>query len=181
MKNITKLFLGLLLSGIILTGCDETSGFLDVKIPVTYETDIEVNTTVGKATNGTFSVMDTIDPESNSDFILYLDKIKDVNILSFYGVVDSIDRNVTIDSTSIRVSSISNDSLFALWTYNNILIEEGTEITLGNENAQWDNIEAILLEKTAFTLSINGITSQDTAIFDIRFYLNGELIASPLN
>ncbi len=181
MKNITKLFLGILLSGIILTGCDEATGFLDVKIPVTYETDLEISTTSLKSTNGTFLVMDTIDPESNSDYTLYLDKIKGVEVLSFYGVVDTINPNVTIDSTIIMISSISNDSLSAIWTFNDLYIEDGTEITFGNEDAQWDNIEAILLEKKAFIISINGFISEEEADFIIHFILNAEIIASPLN
>ena len=181
MKNITKLFLGLILSGIILTGCDEASSFLDVTIPVKYETDLEISTTAGKATNGVFSVMDTIDPESNSDFTMYLDKIKDVKVLSFYGVVDTINPNITIDSTTILIRSVSNDTLSAMWTYNDLYIEDGTEITFGNENAQWDNIEAILMEKKAFIVSIDGIISEEEADFIIHFMLNAEIIASPLD
>jgi hypothetical protein len=181
MKNIVKLFLGLLLSGIILTGCEEVSDLTDVKFPADYEAELDVTVTPSssdKSINGTFSASETIDPASNPDYEKYFDKIKGVKIIEFSGEVISVDPNVTLTSTEI---SVSNSSHNATWEFFELQIEVGKVVTLDNANEQWDAIEQILMDKEPFIVSISGEANEENAEFVILFTFKSEVTANPLN
>ncbi|MFK5855704.1 MAG: hypothetical protein QM503_06200, partial [Bacteroidota bacterium] len=130
MKNLTKLFLGLLLAGVVLTSCKEAEELVDVKFPANYEAELDVTVVPSKSVNGTFSVNETVDPTTNSDYSLYLDKIKDVNITEVSGLVLSVNPNITLSSTVIEVS---NGTYNANWEYLNMPITVGTVLTLDND------------------------------------------------
>lgn len=181
MKNLIKLFLGLLLSGIMLTGCEEVSDLADVKFSADYKAEIDVTVTPSsssKAINGTFSAFEIIDPTSNSDYEKYLDKIKGVEITEFSAEVLSVDPNITLTSTTVRVF---NNNYDATWEFTDLQIEAGTVITFDNDNGQWDSIEQILMEKEPFTVSINGQADEENAEFVLLFTFNSEVLASPFN
>ena len=163
MKNLTKLFLGLLLGGVILTGCKEASELVDVKFPANYETELDVTvvpSTGARATNGVFSVTETVDPTSDSDFAKYLDNIKGITIEEVSGLVLSVEPNITLISTIITVSNANHT---ATWEFVNLPITVGAELILDNNNGQWDAIEQILLDKEIFNLSISGEANEENA------------------
>ncbi len=182
MKNLAKLFLGLLLSGIILTSCEDVSDLADVKFPVDYEAELDVTVTPSssiKAINGVFSASEIIDPTSNSDYTKYLDKIKGVEITEFYAKILSIDpADITLTST---VVSVTNDNYNATWEFIDLPITVGTVVTLNNDNGQWDSIEQILMDKDPFTVSISGEADEENAEFVILFTCNSEVLAVAFN
>jgi hypothetical protein len=181
MKNLTKLFLGLLLGGIIFTGCKEASELVDVKFSADYETELNVTvvpSTGARAVNGVFSVTETIDPSSDSDFAKYFDRIKGVDIEEVSGLILSVEPNITLSSTFI---SIYNDADTATWEYDSLPIIVGTVLTLDNDNGQLDAIELILLEKKPFTVAINGQADEDNAEFDVKLTINSTVLANPLD
>jgi len=180
MKNLTKLLIGLLLSGIIFTGCKEAEELTDVVLPVEYETDIDVTVTPGsinKATTGVFAATQTIDPTSDSDYKKYIDKIKSITVKEFSAEIISVNPNITLVST---VLSVVNETYNATWEFNNLDIVVGTIITLSNDNGQWDAINDIMLDKKVFTVNINGVASEDNADFVVRIILKSEIVANPL-
>jgi len=165
MKNLTKLAIGLLvLTGIIFTGCKEVTELTDV--------------TGDKGVTGGFSVSETINPADNPDYNQYLDKIKGVTINKVSGLVISINPNITLTSTTIRVS---NESRSTSWEYINLPISLGTILTLDNDNGQWDVIEQILMDKKTFTVEINGQADADEAEFAVLLAIDSEVLANPLN
>ncbi len=181
MKNLTKLFLGLLLAGVVLTGCQEAEELVDVKFPANYETELDVTvvpSTSAKATNGTFSVTETIDPSSDSDYAKYFDKIKAISIEEVSGLVLSVEPNITLTSTVITVSNANHT---ATWEYTNLPITVGTVLTLDNENGQWDAVEQILLDKDVFNLSISGQANEENAEFLVLITLMSNVTANPIN
>jgi hypothetical protein len=182
MKNIAKLFIGLLLlTGIVFTGCEEVTELTDVKFPANYETELDVivTPTAGdKGVAGTFSVSETINPADNPDYSKYLDKIKGVTINEVSGLVLSINPNMTLTSTTIRVS---NESRSATWEYTNLPISLGSILTLDNDNGQWTTIEQILMDKKTFTVEINGQADKDNAEFVVSLVIESDITANPLN
>ena len=181
MKNLTKLFLVLLMSGVVFTSCEEVSELTDVKFPADYEAEIDVTvtpTSSDKLIGGTFSASETIDPVSDPDYEKYLDKIKGVKITEFTALVLSVDPNITLSSTLI---SVSNNNHEALWEFIELPIVAGTEVILDNDSGQWDSIEQILMEKEPFTVSISGQADKENAEFVVLFTFKSEVTANPLN
>jgi len=43
MKNIAKLFIGLMLVGVVFSSCNEAKDVLDVKFVAEYETELDIN------------------------------------------------------------------------------------------------------------------------------------------
>ncbi len=180
MKNLSKLFLGLLLAGVVLTGCQEASELVDVTFPANYETELDVvvtPSTSAKSTNGVFSVNVTIDPTSDSDFAKYLDNIKEVNIEEVTDFIESVSLDITLTSVVI---SVSNDTYDATWEFVNLPITAGATHVLSNDNGQWDTIEKILLDKKPFNVSINGEANEDNAEFKLLLKILSNIIATPL-
>ncbi len=182
MKNLTKLAIGLLvLTGIIFTGCKEVTELTDVKFAANYETELDVAivpTAGDKGVTGGFSVSETINPADNPDYNQYLDKIKGVTINKVSGLVLSVNPNITLTSTTIRVS---NESRSTSWEYINLPISLGTILTLDNDNGQWDVVEQILMDKKAFTVEIDGQADADEAEFVVLLAIDSEVLANPLN
>lgn len=179
MKNLKNLFFVLLFSSIVLTGCQEAEEILDVKFNANYETELDIVVPSGtKSTNGTFEVNEIIDPTTNSKYLEYIDKIKDVKINELSGMVLSINKNVTLESTEI---SIYNESHNASWVFTNEPITVGTVLTLDNTSGQWDAMENIMLDKKVFTVSAIGQTDEDDVEFTILFTLKSEVTANPLD
>jgi len=181
MKNLTKLFLGLLLAGVVLTGCKEAEELIEVKFPANYEAELDVTvvpSTSAKATNGVFSVNETIDPTSDSDFAKYLNNIRGITIEEVSGLILSVEPNITLTSTVITVSNANHT---ATWEFTNLPITVGTELTLDNNNGQWDAIEQILLDAEIFNLSISGQANEENAKFVVLVSINSEVLANPIS
>ncbi len=181
MKNLSKLILGLLLTSVIFTGCKEAEEIFYVNFDANYETEFEVVVPPSGGKMGvdkaSFSVVETIDPSTNSDYEKYIDNIKEVNIQEVTGEVLTITKNVKLLTGTITVS---NSKLSPSWTFSNIPIEVGTVLTLDNENGQWDDMTDIMLDKTSFTVNIAGEVDDDDVTFTVLFKVDSKVIASPL-
>lgn len=182
MKNSIRLFSGILLLGIVLTGCDEAKEILDVKFIADYQTEFEVvvpPSSGGKGNiNTVFEVNETIDPTSNADFNMYIDNIKSISITEVKAEVLSISKNLLLETAVI---SISNENHLANWEFTNKEIEVGTILTLDNDSGQWDKIENIMLDKKILTISVAGQTNDDDFELVVLFDISAEIIANPLD
>lgn len=180
MKNLSKLLLGLIFASVLVTGCKEAEEILYVNFNADYETqfDVTVPAAGGKTSiDGTFSVEETIDPTTNSDYNTYIDNIKEVDIQEVSGTILEISKNVILNNATI---SVTNNNYTASWTFNNEPITLGTTLALGNEQGQWDSMTEIMLGKAPFTVSINGQTDEDDVEFVVLFTLKSEVTASPI-
>ncbi len=181
MRNLTKLFIGILFASVILTGCKEAEEILYVNFPADYQTefDITVAPSGGKISiDGVFNVSETIDPTTNNDYQQYIDNIKEVDITEVRGEVLSISKNIMLQSTVIN---ISNGDFEANWQFANEPITVGTALILDNNNGQWDAVGNIMLGKKAFTVTIDGETDQDDVEFVVLFSIKSFVTASPLD
>ena len=179
MKNLTKLFLSLLLVGIVFTGCQEAEELLDVKFDVDYETELDVTVVPEtKAVNGVFSFSETIDPNSNSEYAEYASTIKGFDVNEISGRITYINPNVTLVIGNL---TIFNENHSATWTFENEELAVETVLTLDNNTGQWDIVEEILMDTAEFTVTLDGETVEDNAEFTVLIKLNGVVIANPLD
>lgn len=180
MKNLTKLFLGLLFASVIITGCKEAEEIFYVNFDANYETefDVVVPPSGGKmGVDATFSVNETIDPTTNSDYLMYIDNIKEVDIEEVSGEVIAISKNVILQSGTI---SVTNNTHTATWSFTDEDVQVGTVLVLGNEDGQWDAMTEIMLGKVPFTVNIDGEVSDDDVDFTLLFKIKSVITASPI-
>lgn len=181
MKNLTNLFFIILFSGILVTGCKEAEELFYVNFYADYETEFDVTIPSGsmtKSISGSFSVNETIDPTTNSDYQLYIDNIKEVDIHEVSGEVISISKNVTLETCILEVSNTANT---ATWVFNNEPIQVGTVLTLDNNQGQWDEMTAIMLGRIPFEVNISGSVDDEDIEFTVLFTLKSEVTASPID
>lgn len=180
MKNLTKLFLGLILTSILVTGCKEAEEILYVNFNANYETEFDVvvpSSGLKAGIDGTFTVNETIDPTTNSDYLLYIDNIREVDITEVSGEVISINKNITLQSVNLNVS---NNSHSASWSFTNEAIQVGTILILDNDQGQWDEMTQIMLGAVPFTVNIAGEVDDEDVEFTVLFTLKSVVTASPL-
>ncbi len=179
MKNNTKLFLSLILVGIIFSGCKEAENLLNVKFDVSYETELDVTVIPEtKAVNGVFNFSETIDPNSDSEYAEYASTIKGFDVTDISGEITYINPNVTLVTSNL---TIFNENHSATWTFENEELALHTMLTLDNNAGQWDIVEDILMDKSVFTVTLDGETVEDDAKFKVTIRLNGIVIANPHN
>ncbi len=154
----------------------------DVKFIADYQTEFEVvvppSTGEKGNINSVFEVNATIDPTSDPEFNLYIDKILSISITEVKGEVLSISKNLLLETAVI---SISNENHYANWEFTNKDIEVGTILTLDNDSGQWNEIENILLDKKILTISVGGQTNDDDFELVVLFDFSAEVIANPLD
>ncbi len=181
MKNLSKLLLGMLITGVIISGCKEAEELFYVNFKADYETEFDVTippSSGGKSINGTFSLTETIDPTTNEDYALYIDNIKEVDIEEVSGEFIVLSENINLQSGII---SVTNNEYTATWNFEPQPIQQGTVLILDNNQGQWDAMTNIMLGKEPFTVSINGNVDEEDVTFTILFKLRSVVTATPLN
>ncbi len=182
MKKATQLLIGLGIAGAVLTGCKEAKEILNIKFNADYQTEFDIVVPPSKGANieinGVFEVNETIDPASNPNFELYINKIQEISINEVQGEVLSISKNLLLETAVI---SVTNENHIAKWEFTNEPVTVGTILTLDNNTGQWDAIENILLDKKVLTVSITGKVDVDNVDFEVRFSFKSEVIANPLD
>lgn len=181
MKNLTKLFLGILFTSIIITGCKEAEEIFYVNFSADYETEFDVIVPSGSVTkmgiDTNFTVNETIDPTTNSDYLKYIDNIKEVDIEEVSAEVIAISKNVNLQSGTINVSNPDN---IATWEFTDIPVQLGTILVLDNDQGQWDKMTNIMFGKVPFTVNIEGQVDDDDVEFTLLFTLKSDVTASPI-
>jgi hypothetical protein len=178
MKTMTKLFV--LLAAVILLspGCEKAKDLLDVKFDADFKSDLNIDVPAG-ARSATFSESATIDPQSNTDFAEYGSKIKEIEIKEVKATILAINKSVVLESADLSVTS--GDMTPANWSFSNETLTVGKELTLDNNNGQWDNVQAILNTQNAFTTAISGTVSEDDVQFTIQIEIKTSVTANPLD
>jgi len=180
--NRTKILVGLFLTSIFFTGCKEAEEVFYVNFYADYETEFNIEVTPSSTNkgsiDGTFTLNETIDPTTNSDYLKYIDNIKEVDITEVSGEVISISKNVTLQSCTLEVTNPDNN---ATWSFTDEFIQLGTILTLGNDQGQWDEMTDIMFGKVPFTVNIAGAVDDEEVEFTVLFSLKSEVTASPIN
>lgn len=178
----TKSFVSLVVVIIlVLSGCQKIENLLDVTFNAEYSVDLEAvippisNT---KQADAIFSASATIDPNSNSKFSQYAEKIKDIEITSISAEILSISKPVTLKVASIAVFSESRN---AAWNFTNEILTAGKILSLSNSSNQWTIIQNIIKDKETFTIYIDGETDVDDVSFTVEVTVKTKVTANPLN
>ena len=167
---------GLLITGMIFSGCKKIEEATEIKFDATYHADLDVNVSEA-ARSFTFMAQELIDPVSDPNVKKYIDKIKAYDILQVDAEVLDISKDVTLVAADLDVYSDANK---ASWHLENLPLTKGAKISLDNENGQWDTVKKIFEEKTAFTVKLGGETSEGGVSFIIRVTIKTKITANPL-
>lgn len=175
MKKINYLMALLLLTGIIFTGCNKVKELADVTFNATY--DANLNVVVPATRNVSFETETTIDPTADEDVAKYINNIKSFNVQSMTATITSISKDVTLVTADLTVF---NSSKTAEWNMENLPLTVGASIPLGNENGQWDTVNQIFDDKTAFTVKLVGETDEGDVTFTLKVSITTQITANPL-
>ncbi|MFA5418810.1 MAG: hypothetical protein WC341_10160 [Bacteroidales bacterium] len=180
MKNLSRLFLLFLISGVMFSGCKEAKNLLDVTFQADYETDMDiaVSPDLKAGINGTFSSSTTIDPLTDETFKKYADNIKSVEILEVTGKITLVSQNAVMQTADLNITASEMPN--AQWLFTNEPIEVGNVISFTNENGQLDRLSNILNERKAFTLTFSGQTDSDDITYTMSFFIRAKVVANPI-
>jgi hypothetical protein len=175
MKTISKILVILAIVVLVAPGCKK---LLDVDFLADFVSSFDIGPTTAMK-NFSFSDTYILDPETNSEYSKYADKIKGVKVLSITGKVTSISSPVTLTNTVIQVSKEGFTTVnFAA---DNIAIFQGFEYTYSDTDNQFKNLEAILKDPKPITITYSGVASEEGVTFTYELTFETKVTANPLN
>lgn len=180
-----KLFLLILMAGLfttLYTGCDKATSALDVDFDANYDTNIKAE--VPEAARAVaFSAMATVDPATDENVKKYGNKIKQVQIQSAMLEIVSVSKqDVGLEWGKVKIYPTGNESdpLNVTWDIAKMPLVVGENITLGNENGQWNNLAEILKQLKVFDVVIEGETDQGMVTIVFKLKIQTKVTANPL-
>jgi len=176
MKNLKYLLMGILFSGVVFSGCKKAKEVFDVEFDSSYNADLNVVVPPGPR-NASFYESTLIDPFSDPDVKKYANKLKKFEVTELKARVINLSKEVNMVSCYI---SIYSDDRSANWNFDNLPLTDGTEILLDNSGGQWDDVSAIMMEKKAFTIKVEGTVEDDDVSFTMRIFIKAKVTANPL-
>lgn len=177
--KFTKFPMALLIATLIIASCNTVKDALDVTFDTSFTAPLNIDVPEGTKAgiNGTFNESATIDPLTDENVKKYADNLKDFEVTELTGEITSINKDVTLTTMTITVSNASKSTS---WTVNNVAISQGTKITFGNDNGEWDTVNNILKDKQEFTVTAQGETDQDGVQFNLNLTIKVRVTANPL-
>jgi hypothetical protein len=175
MRKINNLFVFLILTGIVFTSCNKVKELADVTFNTSY--DANLNVVVPATRNVSFETEATIDPTADEEVQTYLDNIKSFEVQSMTATITSISKDVTLVTSDLTVF---NSSKTATWHMENLPLSLGASIPLDNANGQWDTVNQIFDDKTAFTVKLVGETDEGDVTFTLKVSITTKITANPL-
>ncbi|NTV82912.1 MAG: hypothetical protein HGA23_01250 [Bacteroidales bacterium] len=176
MKKVLVI-LSLMVTSIFLTSCDKVKDLNTVDFDATFSGDLDC-ATAGVKSNllvPTFGGSVVIEPTSDPNVNIYLNKIKEYEIESIKATITSMSQeNVTVTTAYLL---IKNFQYQAQWDFQNELLTTGKIITLGNENGQWDTVSDILKDGQEFTILITGEADFSGVTFTIKVDIETKVTA----
>lgn len=175
MKKINYLLALMLLTGLVFTSCNKVKDLADVTFNASYDADL--NVAIPAARNASFETEVTIDPAADEEVQTYLDNIKSFEVQSMTATITSISKDVTLVTADLTVF---NSSKTATWHMENLPLTVGASIPLDNDNGQWDTVNQIFADKTAFTVKLVGETDEGDVTFTLQVSITTKITANPL-
>ena len=166
----------LLITGLAWSGCNKAKELLDVEFDADFKVNLPVYLTGARALDGAFLVEKTVDPLADEEVEKYIDNIKGWNVTEFSGVFLHVNPDFELTNGLVKISSASKQ---ASWNLDDQTITEGTEISLGNENGQWQTINEIFGQKEEFTAHFSGNNSLEED-FTLQLIIKTRVTANPL-
>jgi hypothetical protein len=174
MKTTAKTIIILAFVLLAAPGCKK---LLDVDFLADFVSSFDIGPT-SALKNYSFSGTYILDPETNSDYSKYADKIKDVKVIAITGKVTSISTPVTLTNSKVEVSKPGFTTV--VMAADNVDIFQGFEYTYSNEDSQYDNLEAILKDPNPITVVYSGVASEEGVTFTYEIKFETKVTANPL-
>jgi hypothetical protein len=176
MKKLNYLILGLLTFSLIYAGCNKIEEATDVEFNANYDATLNASVPAPEL-KAAFIAEDDINPLENSDVSQYIDKIKDVEIQTMTATITAIDKDVMLLSGDLDIYTDANK---ASWSLKDVPLTQGAELSLGNENGEWNTVRAIFAEKKTFMVKLRGSTDKGAVSFTTKVTIGTKMTANPL-
>lgn len=174
MKTTAKTLIILAFVLLAAPGCKK---LLDVDFLADFVSSFDIGPT-SALKNYSFSGTYTLDPENNSEYSKYADKIKDVEVVAITGKVTSISTPVTLTNSQVQVSKPGFTTV--VLAADNINIFQGFEYTYSDTDSQFKNLEAILKDSGPVTVVYSGVASEEGVTFTYEITFETKVTANPL-
>jgi hypothetical protein len=180
MKKIYRILCMIAIASIAIVGCDKIDELNTVTFEPTFSTDLECTVpTSGKSPLiHTFSASGVIDPQDDADVKKYLSKIKGYEVKSITGTITSISPNNANLVTGSVV--IKNSQYTAQWAVQNLPLQVGQKLTLGNDMGEWDTVSKILKDGQKITVMASGETDKGGIVFIIAIEIKAKATAKAI-
>jgi len=177
MKKILAIFLLVIATSFFLTSCEKVKDLNTIDFDANFSENLEC-VTAGVKSNllvPTFGASAVIEPTSDPNVNIYLNKIKEYEIESVKATITSMSQeNVTVTTAYLL---IKNFQYQAQWDFQDELLTTGKIITLGNENGQWDTVSDILKDGQELTILITGEADFSGVTFTIKVDIETKVTA----
>ncbi len=150
---------------ISLGSCQKIKDSLTVDVPVEFEVDLDVTTGSDLKSNpGVFFAEDTFDPAGSEELEEYLEKIQGYTLTGMQGTVEGLTEQVTLITAQL---SVSNGTETVQWTFSDLTINNGSVLSLTNDNGQWTTISEMLSEMQVITVSFGGLADKPGVVWSL--------------
>ena len=165
MKKRIAFALALILM-IAFTGCEKIKDTLTIKQNVEFTVNLPV--TVGgeplKTDFYPFSSTETLDPDENENIQQYKERIKSYELTGMTGTVSNLSTSLTMSDARLEVKT---DNLSTEWTFTDLEISSGTQVTFGNDNSEWTQVNQMLESGDTITITFSGHTDQPGVVYTL--------------
>lgn len=177
-----KIYVVIILSGLIIVSLFSTCKLLDVEKEITFEVDLVVD-----ETNPTFDKYELLDASAESSIIAdYKDKIKSIELIKVeYTVISFVgpsDQQINTATLEVSDENGGGTQLVGTVTSENLLALLSTTKELAVSQAAADRIEDLIKNsphKARFHYS--GSANTGPLNFTARFYITVKMVANPLD
>ncbi|MBT3244426.1 MAG: hypothetical protein HN352_14850 [Bacteroidetes bacterium] len=154
--------------------CSDFGNALTVEVETVYELQSEFLFEDSTASTIDFHESDSVDPQNIAVLQPYFGKIIDVILDEIVVFVSDMDSSLLISNSSF---SIYTDSLSVKWDFGEIDFFEDYELTLGNENDEWDKLTALISTMDTFHASFSGTANHNSIDFILSSQISLRIIA----
>lgn len=148
-----------------LGSCQKIKDSLTVDVPVEFYVDLEITTGSDlKSSGGAFLATETFDPAGSDDLEEYLDKIQGYTLTGMQGTVEGLTEQVTLITAQL---SVSNSTKTVQWSFSDLTINNGSMLSLTNDNGQWTTISEMLSEMQVITVSFGGLADKPGVVWSL--------------
>jgi len=177
MKKTLIILFAIMTTSFFLTSCEKVKDLNTVDFDATFSGDLDC-LTAGVKSNllvPTFGASAVIEPTSDPNVNIYLNKIQEYEIESIKATITSMSQeNVTVTTAYLLIKNFQHE---AQWNFQNELLTTGKTITLGNEIGQWDTVSNILADGQEFTILITGEADFSGITFTIKVDIETKVTA----
>ena len=148
-----------------LGSCQKIKDSLTVDVPVEFDVELEVTTGSDLKSNpGEFNASETFDPAGSDELENYLEKIQGYTLTGMQGTVANLTEELTLINALLTVST---ETQSVQWSFSNLIINNGSLVSLPNDSGQWTTISEMLIDMKIITVTFSGVADKPAVVWSL--------------